>query len=289
MNRLDELLATLSYAECRQDFPLPYLYHGCLFQTWKSICQSGLICTQNEPCLTYHPGSALLKYANPGRNSVFQHAQKMLSPATGAVWDGDPEGGAALLFDAGRIPVVPSARGSIHRTPERVAGGVTKWLYCHLSPSGNGRIVVPADTILAVLHPGKAWDELLERADPRAQNRLDTDALADELRPLCANAAAVSPVRANPDAETLARGIARGACCCALLNQLRRLLLAALGADRPVVKTDYAPEPEIWPVLPAEEALRQLASLSSVRYSDAALEQIKQSVLRELTLFFLSK
>ena len=66
----EELLSALSYAECRMDPPLPFLFHGCLFDTWASICRTGLNCTEGEPCLTLHPGSALLKYANPGRNSV---------------------------------------------------------------------------------------------------------------------------------------------------------------------------------------------------------------------------
>ena len=190
--------------------------------------------------------------------------------------------GAALVLDASRIPTQPAETGNIQIAEDAITGGITKWLYCHLSPLKCSQTVLPPDVVLAVIHPNGEWGKLLRKADPRFADRVDEGALAQALLPMCETMDTTERRQTRCNSTMLSHGIARGACTCALFNQLRRLFLAAMGANRLVIKTDYTPVQEIWSVLPPKTMQFQLTMLAAARYTDPQLEAEKKWFCEEL-------
>lgn len=283
MEEVTELIRYLGYLEQKVQPPLPYLFHGCLSPAPESIRANGLRYTASEPCLTYHPGTAMLKYANPIRCSRNFHSGRAreLSLAFGggreaaAHYDNTPECGAMFILFAESIHPFQTPAGQLAENREAVSGGITKWMYCHVSP-GTVSGTVPVSALAGMIRPSGALAEILSRAgDVRALSD-GWEKYAEALLRVLQDEERVWPACPLPE---LACGIARCAAAAGMLDYLRQITLSIAAQRKRLLKTDYQPAVEVFPAPFAEDLPERIAAVREMRFGDPALEEVRRTFI----------
>ena len=283
MEELTELIRYLGYLEQKAQPPLPFLFHGCLAPAPESIRARGLRFTGSEPCLTYHPATAMLKYANPVRCSRNFHSGRAreLIRAFGnageaaAYYDDQPDCGAMLIFSTENTGSVQASSGHLVEGRDAVSGGITKWMYCHVSP-GSGSGTLPASSLTGMIRPSGELAEYLFRAGD-AQNTADGwEKFGEALLPLLQDR---DRAWLRCDIREAAYGIARCAATAGLLDYLRKITLSAASLNKKLLKTDYPPAVEEFPAPFAEDLLERIAAVKSMRCRDPWMEEVRRTFL----------
>ena len=286
MKEYAELISYLGYIEMQALPPLPFLFHGCTGYAPEIILREGLKYTCEEPCLTYNPVTALIKYANPircSRNFHSGQARELAKHFTSEheaakYYDDKPECGGVLILPAGSIAACQAVTGSISEDRISVSGGITKWMFCHVSP-GTGRGIIPPERLAGMIRPSGELAALFEEAVNPERTENDWEETAEKMIPVL-----MDQERADIrlPVQEIASGIARCAVTAGMLDFLRKIALSVMARDKKILKTDYPLEIEEFPAPFTKDLPEKIAAAEQIRCRDPWLETIRADFCRML-------
>lgn len=289
--------------------PTPgYYFHGCLADAIAGIVSEGLRVNCQEPCLTLNPASALWKYANPASHSrnihsgrVWNQVQTLIAQgvigedgcpeellaAARRYWRECPTIGAAFVLDLRGQRVEMATQGKVTMTGNVVHGGISKWIYAHLTlvPDSDGctTVVVAPHHLIGYLKPAPGWNRLLNLFHPLRVGRIPSlQAGSQQAGELLRREDTFQQMNPAADLFAVAQTIVYGAAYGFLYQELRKLLLACAAIKGATIVKDDVHPAEIWPTANAVQTCRIMDSLQRVRYADPPLGEIRDTWLDRL-------
>ncbi len=268
------------------------VFHGCLANAIGAVRAEGLRVRRGEPSLTPNPASALWKYANPVRHSRQRYSGQARASAerlidegalqpgdsldetlrrAATIWQGRLGAGAAFVLDLGPAGVTVPAEARVAMTDDGIVrGGISKWIYAHLSvPAAENApfAVVPPSAMCGYLMTVAPWSDVFVRFHARCHATIPGHDAGDGLvARVLADRSAFTWIATSADRAAIARAIVDGLAWGFLLQEIRKLLLAfAAAAGAALVKDDVQP-PETWATDPVEQAIAAFDRLRHVRY-----------------------
>lgn len=285
-----------------------HYFHGCLAESIPGVVSEGLRVNCLEPCLTPNPASALWKYSNPAAHSRNLYSGKVWDEVRAVVsrgeigggnsseellksachyWRDCPTIGAAFVLNLRHYRVVPIATGKIVMEGNIVHGGISKWIYAHLSvipeAGDSSQLVVTPQCILGYLKPSNRWSTLFNTFHPLRRSTIPSlEEGYQQAYELLLREDRFDWVGSKANVLAVAQAIINGTAYGFLYQELRKLLLAFTAMKGiEILKDDFYPASS-WPVADAIETYQTIGVLRRTHYTDPRLREIRDLWLTRL-------